>query len=282
MNFDKEAAQIRFAVDKFFGTTNGVSYKEVTKVEILEDGTETRKTIRSVDNDLPNVFEQLSKLGVILCGGAITSVFTSANVNDLDFYMEHPDQQRAVIEFFEKFSKREYTSVNAITFVRKSLKSNKKWRIQLITNEKFTGGPHDIFEWFDFTITHGAFRFDTQEFVLGDRFLQDLAKRRLIYSGNSKYPICAMYRTKKYVERGFELPGATIMHIALCIIQLKIDNYAELEEQLMGIDTTYLQRLLEAKNPDAPVNYGEFVYEAFQLIDHIGNTLAENEDEDQC
>ncbi|WP_396189917.1 hypothetical protein [Flavobacterium sp.] len=278
MNFDKEEAQLLFTVDKFFGTTNGVPYKEITKVEISEDGSETRRTIRSPDENLPNVMYELQRLELALCGGTITSIFTNTTVNDLDFYMINPQKRKEVEAFFEKYFIKEYSSINAITYVRKSPKSNKKWRIQLII--KFTGNPYDIFEWFDFTITHGAYRFDVKQFEFGDRFFQDVSKRRLVYSGNSQYPICAMYRTKKYVSRGYDLPGATIMHIALCIIQLKIESYADLKAQLMGIDTMYLQKLLEAKDPNAPVNYGEFVHEAFQVIDHIGSTLAELEDED--
>jgi hypothetical protein len=49
----------------------------------------------------------------------------------------------------------------------------------------------------------------------------------------------------------------------------------------MGIDTMYLQKLLEAKSPDAPVDYGEFVAEAFKRIDQIsGLTQAEEEDDE--
>lgn len=277
MNFEKEEAQLRNTVDKFFGTMNGVSVTETTEVHVNADGTQYNYVKYIPNTEIPNVFDELARLGVTICGGAITSIFTNANVNDLDFYVQDPRNLPEVHKFLEKFFKKEFTSPNAVTYVRKSLKSNKKWRVQVIT--KFTGDPYAIFEWFDFTITHGAYVFSTRNFVFGDRYFQDLTKRRLVYSGNSQYPICAMYRTKKYVERGYTLPGATIMHIALCIVQLKIENYKELKEQLMGIDTIYLQKLLEAKSPDAPVNYGEFVYEAFQLIDHIGNTLAENEDE---
>ena len=151
--------------------------------------------------------------------------------------------------------------------------------MQLIT--RFTGEAEDIFQWFDFTVTHGAYDFEKEGFVFGDRFFMDVSKRRLVYSGASKYPICAMYRTKKYVARGYELPGSTIMHIALSIVQLQIENYQQLKEQLMGIDTVYLQKLLEAKQPDAPVDYGEFIYEAFQTIDRITGATQAEADEDE-
>lgn len=280
VNFEKETAQLHHAIDKFFGTSFGYKFNEIIETRVKQDSTNYIVTREELDKSSVSIFEVFKNLKLAICGGTITSIFTNANVNDLDFYMMDPTKKTEVMAFFLEYFAVEWTSSNAITFVRKSTKSNKKWRVQLITNPKFSGEPHEVFEWFDFTITHGAYRFDTCEFVFGDRFLQDLSKRRLVYSGNSRYPICAMYRTKKYVARGFELSGATIMHIALCIVQLKINSYAELKEQLMGIDTMYLQKLLEAKDPNAPVNYGEFIYDAFQLIDHIGSTLAEIEDEE--
>jgi hypothetical protein len=54
-----------------------------------------------------------------------------------------------------------------------------------------------------------------------------------------------------------------------------------LKEQLMGIDTMFLQGLLNAKDPDAPVEYGEFLEEAFKRLNYsTGQTMAEGDDHD--
>lgn len=277
MKFEREFYQLEYAINRFFGTENGHEVYQESCISIV-DGKEVVSIVTKRKTDSINLFEELSRLGVLLCGGAITSIFSNSSINDLDFYIKNRDNLADVDQLFKKYFKKEHESTNAITYVRKSEKSNKKWRIQLI--KRFTGEPEEIFDWFDFTVTHGAYDFSIKDFVFGDRFFVDLSKRVLNYSGSSQYPICAMYRTKKYVDRGFKLPGATVMHIAISIVQLKIENYKDLKEQLMGIDTMYLQKLLEAKSPDAPVNYGEFVYDAFQAIDSIGKTLAEMEDEE--
>ena len=276
LDLEREEAQLRYTIDRFFGTQNGVFLRKMTHVN-----PDNSTVVADVpDTSRPNVMDRLAELGLLVCGGTVNAIFTNSSVNDLDFYMTDATKQNEIDAFFtECFPAEKMTTINAITYKRKSEKSNKKWVVQLIT--RFVGDARTIFDWFDFTITHGAYDFAKRKFVLGARFLPDLAKRRLVYSGASKYPICAMYRTKKYVARGFELPGSTIMHIALSIVQLKIENYGQLKEQLMGIDTIYLQKLIEAKSPDAPVNYGEFVFEAFQLIDRIsGMTAAEEGEED--
>lgn len=275
----KEQSQVYNVVDKFFGTRNGWMVVEERTETVIDSIRSTFESLFREKREEPNVFMELRKLNIILCGGAITSIFSNAPINDLDFYLKDHTKLAEAKAFLKKwFPDFEIETVNAITYKRKSSKSRKQYTIQLIT--KFTGEPSEIFDWFDFTITHGAFDFSRKQFYLGDRFLTDLAKRRLVYSGSSQYPICAMYRTNKYVKRGYELPGATIMHIALSIVQLKIANYKELKEQLMGIDTIYLSKLIEAKQPDAPVDYGEFIFEAFNLIDRItGMTEAEEDDE---
>lgn len=284
MDLTREAAILHDTVDRFFGTMGGQTYTE----EILLDaegnirkfpnGKEMR--VKKMVPDEPNVFAELSRLTVCLCGGAIGSTITDQTVNDLDFYVQDATKTDEAVEFLKKyFPLHAFASVNAVTLQRKSVRSAKKWSVQLIL--KFTGSPAEIFDWFDFTITHGAYVFNGREingsnFVFGDRFFTDIAARRLVYSGSSMYPICAMYRTKKYQERGYTVSGSTIMHIALSIVQLDIQTYAQLKEQLMGIDTMYLQRLLDEQNPNNPVDFGDFIEQAFKRLDHLaGKTVAE-------
>lgn len=266
MNYEREIRMLEDVVTRFFiGTSRGSTFEEFY-------------TFMDKKSEL---FRSLSTNGVMLAGGAVTSILTNAKVNDLDFYLNNYDIEKRnyIIELFKSYGFREdFKSDNAITFKRKSEKSNRVYTVQLIT--RFAGTPEYILDTFDFTIVQGIYDFLTQRFILGARFLPDNLQRRLVFTSSSKFPICAMYRTLKYQKRGYHLSGATIMHISLAIVQLKIENYGQLKEQLMGIDTLYLQNLLEAKSPELPVDYGAFIDEAFQVIDGVGRTLAELEDEE--
>lgn len=268
--FAKEEAQLRATIDRFFGTTNGFIIEETTVVNLDNSTTTSKKPIGS------DIFKEMESLELLLCGGAINSIFSGKEINDLDFYMQNPHKKEECVAFLQKhFPIVAGNSINAITFKRKN--GRRVYTAQLIT--RFAGSPKEIFDWFDFTITHAAYNFADQQFHFGDRFFQDLAKRVLVYSGHSRYPICAMYRTKKYMDRGYNLPGSTIMHIALAIVQLEIKNYKELKEQLMGIDTSYLEKFLSTVDPQNPVDYGVFIHEAFKSLDRTtGNTPAEQED----
>lgn len=220
-----------------------------------------------VGTDITEILENLGRLGVVLAGGAITAIFSGNTVNDLDFYLEDPSKTEEAKAYLKQFFREpEYVSDNCITFKRKSTKTRRVWTVQLIT--RFSGQPADIFDNFDFTITTGAYSFREADFTFGDRFFPDLAKKRLVYMGNSKYPICALYRTKKYQERGYFLPGSTVMHIGLAIVRLEIRTYADLKKQLLGIDTVFLQDLLKRSefSAELPVDYGLFVSEALEFM----------------
>ena len=265
-----EECQLRSTIAKFFGVSpTGHHWKAV----VLSDGT----TIQATDYESVNIFKRMGELNIILCGGAVTSTILGTKVNDLDLYVVDINDLAAAQEFLQRYFPLAINqSINADTMGRKS--DRRTYHCQLI--KKFSGDPEEIFQAFDFTITHGAYSFKSESFVFGCRFFQDLSRRVLVYSGKSNYPICALYRTIKYAKRGFTAPGSTLMHIALCIVQLKIENYAQLKEQLMGIDTMYLQGLLSKLDPDAPVDYGMFIDEAFRRINRInGKNEATTEEE---
>lgn len=254
----QEERRILDAIDTFFGPT------------IPQDTTETFATQHQLAMArIKEIRESLKSLGLMLCGGAINSVFTRNQINDLDFYLKDSSKIVEATEFLTKWFPTEiYRSTNAITFRRKSTKSNKKWAVQLIT--RFVGSPEKIMDDFDFTITQGVYDFENACFVLGPRFLPDISARRLVFLGKSHFPICALYRTLKYQKRGYTLPGSTVMHIGLSIVRLNIKNYRELKEQLLGIDTMFIQGLLSntVKYADElPVDYGEFLVEIFESID---------------
>ena len=224
----------------------------------------------SVQEQAETIKKRLGELGCMLSGGAINSIITGMRVNDLDFYIKDASKIAEATAFLaDHFKEIPYKSTNAITFKRKSSKGPKKWTAQLIT--RFAGTCEEILDTFDFTITQGVYDFSTGQFVFGARFLQDISARKLVYLGKSRFPICAMYRTKKYQERGYTVPGSTIMHIALSIVRLDIKTYRDLKDQLMGIDTLYLQGLLsQDKYADAlPVDYGTFLVDAFEKLDGV-------------
>lgn len=188
-------------------------------------------------------------LNFYVAGGAITSVFTGAKVNDLDIYFpSHSDEdvfRDLLLTGKEKDDnfKQVCKTDNATTIVRYEAK-HRKYVVQLISRFYFEK-PEDCIKSFDFSIVQGAYDFKNKKIVLGPYFISDNLKRVLRYTNTSKYPICALYRTKKYVARGYKLPGTTMVAIALAINALSIRSFADLKDQLMGIDTQAFTLILK-------------------------------------
>lgn len=264
-NFEPERHYLNSVLYRYFGLTSDNPTDE--------DSIYFKPTFNNKFNE---ILFKIGSLGLMLAGGSILSIVTKTKVNDLDFYIKNPNNINDAIVFFTSNFQNEgepHVTDNAITFKRRN--GRRIYKAQLIT--RFTGNVADILNTFDFTVCQGIYDFAENVFGFSDRFWTDLAKKRLVYVGSSQYPICALYRTKKYQDKGFYLPGSTVMHIALSIIRLKITNYKELKEQLMGIDTMFLQGLLSQSKFDdrLPVNYGEFLVEALNVINNIGYELED-------
>ena len=267
MNFQTEKSKLYDTITNFF-----IEPQEQTKLQRVLNSLNLSKDPAT---EIAKIIQFLGDNKVVLAGGAMTSLFTGKNINDLDFYLEDRTKLAVVQEFlYSYFKEPPFVSANCITFKRKG-RGRKVWTVQLIT--RFSGNPYDVFKNFDFTITTGAYRFWDADFYFGDRFFPDISARKLVFMGASEYPICALWRTKKYQARGYDCPGSTIMHIGLAIVRLQIETYGELKKQLLGIDTIYLQKLLEREEyaDGLPVDYGKFVADAL----HYMNVHHEEDDE---
>ena len=268
--YERERYVIEKKVCEFFGSTE-LTYVPAPGEETYQIAHGKAKMLHDFRN---RVMDGLKEHGIMLCGGAITSAFSGASIKDLDFYVQDHEKLESASKFIEEFfpSASLYESINARTWTRN--KGRRKYRVQVIT--RFTGNAEKIFDDFDFTICQGAYNFGNERFEFGARFLQDIAKRDIVYCGKSHYPICALYRTLKYQRKGYNLRGVTMMHIALSIVQLKIGTYGKLKEQLFGIDTMFLQDLLAGKDDALPFDYAEFVEMAFEKVSITEDTPEED------
>lgn len=215
------------------------------------------------------VTQKFAELGVILAGGAINSIFSARPVKDLDLYTYRYEDQTKLINFLKTDCGylETWATNNAMTLNHKDTKKE----IQVIY--KFAGDPEYVLSTFDFTIVQGAYDYLKNSLYLKDRFLTDIAARRLIFTNTSKYPICALYRTKKYQNRGYSLGGTTMVAISLAIHRLELHTYADLKDQLMGIDTSIF-RLLTEPFEDAKK------FEASEFLQYWYNTFETNNEED--
>jgi hypothetical protein len=69
--------------------------------------------------------------------------------------------------------------------------------------------------------------------------------KELVYIG-SKYPVCSLFRMRKFLERGYKINAGEILKICMNINEFDLTNVAVLQDQLIGVDSAYFGMLISA------------------------------------
>jgi hypothetical protein len=128
---------------------------------------------------------------------------------------------------------------NAITLLRQNRKLTP---VQLIL--RFTGDPAEIHRNFDWAHATNYWTFHGG-LVTNAPALECLLARELRYVG-SQYPLAALLRSYKFVQRGFMRPHAGhLLVLALQLAKLDWEDPRVWEEQLTGVDFAYFREVIE-------------------------------------
>ena len=137
-----------------------------------------------------------------------------------------PEAQEEKPEYYPVF-----LSSNAITL---------KGGVQLIL--RFHGDHEAIHENFDFV--HCMNYWTRKEgVVVNNESLLALMSKTLVYRG-SLYPVCSVFRAKKFIQRGWKINAGQYLKMAMQISELDLNNPVILEEQLTGVDVAYFQEVI--------------------------------------
>lgn len=114
-------------------------------------------------------------------------------------------------------------------------------RIQLII--RFYGEPSEILENYDFAHSMCYYDYYKDELVLDSSALESILSKSLIYKG-SLYPIASIFRTRKFIARGWRITAGQMLKIIWQIKEINLDDPETLREQLIGVDQAYMTQLL--------------------------------------
>ena len=202
-----------------------------------------------------------------IAGGALTSVFSSKSISDLDIFFNSFEDYKLMRNSFDVDINQDnvYIKVPVIETNNAVSYCINDCRVQLI--KKLFGTPEEVINQFDFTVCMGAYIPQERKIILDESFLYHLSQRILCFNTNAKYPIASLWRAKKYIKKDFVFPAIEAIKLSLTINNLNIKTYKDLKEQLEGIDTLFLKDLTDAllKNADKEFNFRE----AIQYMDEI-------------
>ena len=201
-----------------------------------------------------DVYSLLKDIKCILAGGAITSIFSGAEVMDYDLYFTDKEGLSRLIT--QVFGVSEEDHISPFDLIAKFAtnrsmlcvdKYNKN-KLQFI-HYKIFKDAHDIFNSFDFEHVMGAFDFATEEFVFHDNFLKSLAKRNIVFNPNTDFPIVSLMRVQKYKERSYKISKAQMLRIAFTIASRNYDSWEKVKSECAGMYGIAPDDLFDEKKP---------------------------------
>lgn len=138
--------------------------------------------------------------------------------------------------------------------------------IQIII--RFFGKMEEIHENYDFVHCTCSWEAETGALRLPNEALVALLNKRLKYK-TSKYPLCSIIRTRKFLQRGWHIDAGQYVKMAWDLNKLDLTNINVLEDQMIGVDSAYFAEviaLLKQKTEE-----GKKVEDAYliQIIDKI-------------
>jgi hypothetical protein len=125
-----------------------------------------------------------------------------------------------------------FLSSNAITLSTK---------VQLII--RFTGEPESIHENYDFVHCTNYWCSWDGQLTFRKEALEAILTKELRYVG-SKYPICSVIRTRKFLARGWTINAGQYVKMCFQISLLDLTNIEVLKDQLVGVDSAYFNTLI--------------------------------------
>lgn len=233
------------------------------KQELAEYPSELKKLKTFLTEDVWQLFEEA---GVIIAGGAITSIFTNSDVNDIDVYFRSEKQlvntvasiygddilSDNLFDIAEGYSMI-YNGYSQRTLMFKNMDTDQE--VQFMTFKYFKDAD-EIFDTFDYTCCMGAYDFKAGGFVLHKDFLKHNAQKYLKFHPGTAYPIMSLMRVDKYRQKGYDISKSELLRVCATCMSLKIDSWEDLKEHVGGM---YGYDLNDVFDEDREFSLEEFV-----------------------
>jgi hypothetical protein len=141
-------------------------------------------------------------------------------------------------------------------------------KIQLVI--RFYGSPEEIHKNYDFVHCTCWYSFLDNDLELPSRALEAIINKELYYVG-SKYPVCSIIRTRKFISRGWTINAGQYLKMCLQVSELNLKDMKVFKDQLAGVDSAYFMQAIEQieamkeKNPDFTLD-NTYLFEVINRI----------------
>lgn len=109
-------------------------------------------------------------------------------------------------------------------------------KIQIVI--RFHGPVEEIHKNYDFAHCTCSYDFKTNKINLPEKALECIINKELYYMG-SRYPLCSIIRTRKFIGRGWHINAGQYLKMCLQLNELDLHDFDTFRDQLTGVDSTY-------------------------------------------
>lgn len=201
---------------------------------------------------------RVNETGQVKCFVSSEGVASEEDEEPVLFEEFEPEESESNAPEIDKYRPVFLTS-NAITLSDK---------IQVVT--RFYGEVEEIHKNYDFAHCTCAWSSWDNNLSLPQKALECIINKELYYIG-SKYPLCSIIRTRKYLNRGYTVNAGQYLKMCLQLNELNLHDVETLKDQLVGVDSTYFTMALEkleAKKSEEP-NFEPDNSYLFEVINRI-------------
>lgn len=173
----------------------------------------------------------LAENGCWIAGGAVASVFTGKEINDIDVYFPSREAfSNIMAEIYDHTVS--YGEAHICHATNKSLLLQSDGQDVQFIVFKFFESVQDIFDSFDFTAVMGAFSLKEKTFYFHPDFLKHNAQRFLSFNKGTDYPLISMLRVDKYRERGYTTSKQEMLKIGFAIANKDFDSWEKVIDEV--------------------------------------------------
>lgn len=160
------------------------------------------------------------------------------------------------LDQYRYFEYQDKDGIDASVYLSEKTKNSNtgKYTVLLITSNaitlsddmqiilRFVGEPEIIHVNYDFIHTTNYWTNKTG-LILNLPAIEATITKELIYSG-SRYPICSLFRIRKFIKRGWTIKASEVFKIAWDINKLNLNDIDVLQDQLTGVDAAYFHEVI--------------------------------------
>lgn len=172
--------------------------------------------------------------------GYVSEIMTDPNADREETYEAEESAALAIKDDTGNKYRPVFISTNAITLSH---------GIQIIL--RFYGEAEEIHKNYDFVHCTNYWESKNGNLELKKEALEAILAKELRYVG-SKYPICSVFRMRKFIRRGWQINAGQILKMVMQISLLDLTDVSVLEDQLTGVDVAYFLEVIEKLKSNDP------------------------------